>query len=85
MSPSPIDDLGIQGVVVSRLRTFSDERGTVFRMLRYTDAHFSGFGEVYFSSILPGVVKAWKKHDRFAASYVCAAGRIRMVLYGAVS
>lgn len=50
-------------------------------MLRSTDPHFAGFGEIYFSTVFPGVVKAWKNHRRLTANYACIHGRIRVVLY----
>ena len=50
-------------------------------MLRSSDPHFAGFGEIYFSSVYPGVVKAWKNHTRMTANYACIHGRIKVVLY----
>ena len=41
------------------LRRIPDERGTIYHMLKSTDPHFTKFGEIYFSSIYPGVVKGW--------------------------
>src|SRR5690349_19661138 len=52
----------IPGVVVSPLKQIPDERGMVMHMLKRTDAPFAGFGEIYFSIVNPGAVKAWKKH-----------------------
>lgn len=72
---------GIAGVLRIPLASFPDERGAVFRMLRADDPHFAGFGEVYFSSVRAGVVKAWKRHHSLTASYACMHGLVRMVLY----
>lgn len=72
---------GIEGVELIPLGAFPDDRGTVFRMLRVSDPHFRGFGEIYFSSVYPGVVKAWKRHHSLTASYVCVHGLVRMVLF----
>lgn len=77
------NDLGIDGVELIRLPVFADERGKVYRMLRSTDPHFRGFGEIYYSSVYPGVVKAWKRHHSLTASYVCVHGLVQMVLYDA--
>ena len=71
----------IAGVELVSLPSFPDDRGRVFRMLRQTDPYFHGFGEIYFSSIYRGVVKAWKRHRTLTASYVCIHGLVRMVLY----
>lgn len=74
-------DGGIEGVEVVPLRRIPDERGTVFHMLKSTDPHFRAFGEVYFSSVYPDVVKAWKNHERVTVNYACVVGRVKLVLY----
>jgi dTDP-4-dehydrorhamnose 3,5-epimerase len=71
----------IDGVAVVPLRRISDERGTVFHMLKRTDPHFKEFGEIYFSSIYPGVVKGWHLHERMTINYACIAGEIKVVLF----
>ncbi len=52
----------IEGVKVISLRRIPDERGTICHMLRCTDPHFIQFGEIYFSTAYPGVIKAWHLH-----------------------
>lgn len=63
------------------LERIADERGAVLHMLRSTDPHFSRFGEIYFSTVYPGVVKAWKNHRRMTSNYACIHGRIKIVLF----
>jgi dTDP-4-dehydrorhamnose 3,5-epimerase len=71
----------IEGVEIVPLRRVPDERGTIFHMLRSTDAHFVQFGEIYFSTIYQGVVKGWHKHREMSLNYACVFGRIKLVLY----
>src|SRR5438445_11726341 len=71
----------IEGVSVIPLRRIPDERGTVYHMLKRTDPHFKEFGEIYFSSIYPGVVKGWHLHERMTINYACIAGTIKLVLF----
>lgn len=71
----------IDGVLVVPLRRIPDERGTISHMLKHSDPHFRGFGEIYFSSIHPGVVKGWHRHDPAWLNYACVAGAIKLVLY----
>jgi dTDP-4-dehydrorhamnose 3,5-epimerase len=71
----------IDGVQVIPLRRIPDERGTVFHMLRRTDPHFKEFGEIYFSSVYPGVVKGWHRHREMTLNYACIEGQIKLVLY----
>ena len=47
----------IEGVRITPLKTFSDERGSVKKMMSCVDPIFKKFGEVYFSVILPGKIK----------------------------
>jgi dTDP-4-dehydrorhamnose 3,5-epimerase len=71
----------IDGVQVIPLKRIPDERGTVMHMLRSTDPHFTQFGEIYFSTVYPGVVKGWHRHGEMTLNYACVFGRIKLVLY----
>ena len=71
----------IDGVRVVPLRQIPDERGKVMHMLRNDAEHFTGFGEIYFSCIYPGVVKAWHIHKRMTLNYAVPHGNIKLVLY----
>jgi dTDP-4-dehydrorhamnose 3,5-epimerase len=71
----------IDGVLVQPLRRIADERGSVMHMLKETDPHFERFGEIYFSTVYPGVVKGWHIHDRMALNYAVPHGMIKLVLY----
>ncbi|MBI0584496.1 MAG: dTDP-4-dehydrorhamnose 3,5-epimerase family protein [Methanomassiliicoccus sp.] len=71
----------ISGVSVRQLRRIPDERGTILHMLRSDDAHFDTFGEIYFSTIYPGVIKGWHRHIRMALNYAVVMGNIKLVLY----
>ncbi len=71
----------IDGVSVIPLRRIPDERGTIFHMLRVSDAHFQQFGEIYFSSVYTGVVKGWHRHRDMTLNYACIWGRVKVALY----
>ena len=71
----------IDGVLVIPLKRIPDERGTVLHMLKRTDPHFIEFGEIYFSTIYPGIVKGWHKHAEMTLNYACVHGRIKLVLF----
>jgi len=71
----------IDGVEVFPLRQIPDERGKVMHMLRADDQHFQGFGEIYFSTVNPAVIKGWHIHSRMTLNYACIAGQIKLVLY----
>jgi dTDP-4-dehydrorhamnose 3,5-epimerase len=71
----------IEGVRVEPLKRIPDERGTVMHMLRASDPHFTKFGEIYFSTVYPGVIKGWHLHELMTLNYACVSGRIKLVLY----
>jgi dTDP-4-dehydrorhamnose 3,5-epimerase len=71
----------IQGVGLSPRFVHEDGRGRTLRMMRPDDPEFQGFGEVYFSTVRPGAVKAWKLHTRMTSSLAVPAGSVLFVLY----
>ena len=71
----------IDGVLIVPRARIPDERGTVLQMLKSTDPEFLGFGEIYFSTIYPGVVRGWHRHAEMTLNYACIYGRIKLVLY----
>ena len=71
----------IEGVSVRPLRQILDERGKVMHMLRSDDAEFDTFGEIYFSAVHPGAIKAWHVHHEMARNYAVPHGKMKLVLY----
>ncbi len=71
----------VSGVTFTELRQVSDERGALLHMLRCDATEFSRFGECYFSEVMPGAIKAWKRHRIQTQNVAVPMGRIRMVIY----
>lgn len=71
----------ISGVAIHMLGQISDQRGTVLHMLRKDSENYHGFGECYFSEILPGAVKAWKFHFKQLQNIAVPVGAVRLVIY----
>lgn len=71
----------IHDVRISPLKQILDERGKVMHMLRCDAAGFSSFGEIYFSCVYPGAVKAWHIHKRMTLNYAVPHGHIKLVLF----
>lgn len=71
----------IDGVMIKSLSRIPDERGCIFHMLKKEDREFHGFGEIYFSSVYPGAVKAWHLHTEMELNYAVIVGEIKLVLY----
>lgn len=71
----------IHGVVVKPLRRIPDERGFIMHMLRADDPLFEKFGEIYFSTVYPGVIKGWHLHREMTLNYAVLMGMVKLVLY----
>jgi dTDP-4-dehydrorhamnose 3,5-epimerase len=71
----------IDGVRIVPLKQISDERGKVMHMLRVDTDGFTGFGEIYFSTVFPGAIKGWHLHHRMVLNYAVPVGHIKFVLY----
>ena len=71
----------ITGLTVTPLRRIPDERGAVFHMLRDDSPTFERFGEIYFSTVYPGVVKGWHLHRRMTLNYAVPVGMVKLVCY----
>ena len=71
----------IEGVKLVSLLEIGDSRGAVLHMLRNDSPDFISFGECYFSEILPGVIKGWKKHHIQTQNLAAPVGRIRIVMF----
>lgn len=73
----------ISGVIVKHLKKIPDDRGTIMKMQESCDDEFKGFGEIYFSTIYPGVVKGWHLHKNAVLNYAVIKGMIKLVLFDA--
>lgn len=71
----------IEGVKIMPLKQIADERGKIMHMLRCDQEYFLKFGEIYFSCVHPGAVKAWHIHHEMTLNYAVVHGKIKLVLF----
>ena len=71
----------IDGVKIIPKKQIIDERGKIMHMMRNDDENFTKFGEVYFSTAYPGVIKGWHEHKEQVQNYTVIQGMIKLVLY----
>jgi len=80
-----VQEMPIVGLILQSLCTIPTEGGPVLRMLRPDTPllpDFSqGFGELYFSEVLPGKVKAWKRHRRQTQLFAVPCGLLELVFF----
>ena len=76
MSTKNLDD-----ILVTWLKRIPTVGGDVLHMLKNSDARFKGFGEVYFSWVERGAIKAWKCHQRMTLNLVVPMGEVSFVFH----
>ena len=76
MTADPTSD----GVLLTELRQIIDDRGAVLHHFRCDDPEFTKFGESYFSEMVPGAVKAWKRHRQQTQNLTVPIGRVRFAI-----
>src|SRR5262245_59833717 len=74
-------EITIEGVRLSPLKKIGDNRGEVLHMIRADSSDFEGCGELYFSTIKRGAVKAWRHHKKMVQHFAVPMGEIRIVLF----
>ena len=71
----------IEGVKITPLKIIADDRGSVMHMMRNDSKVFDKFGEIYFSTIFKGKIKAWHLHKEATLNYACVYGEVKLVLF----
>ncbi|MFH1778083.1 MAG: dTDP-4-dehydrorhamnose 3,5-epimerase family protein [Candidatus Omnitrophota bacterium] len=71
----------IKDVINKSLRLIPDERGRLLEILRADEKIFKKFGQVYLTSVYPGVIKGWHYHKRQIDNIVCVSGMVKLVLF----
>jgi dTDP-4-dehydrorhamnose 3,5-epimerase len=71
----------IDGVKARRAKVLCDERGRLGEIIRADDPSFEKFGQVYFTTTYPGVVKAWHWHKKQTDLFYVIKGMVKIALY----
>ncbi len=71
----------IPGVEIRPLEVIADERGAVLHMLRADASYFQRFGEIYFSVVNPGAVKAWRRHRSAVMNLAVPVGEALIAMF----
>jgi len=73
--------IGLKDILATPLKRISTEGGDVMHALNKSDKGFNGFGEVYFSWVEQGSIKAWKCHQRMTLNLVVPLGEVYFVFH----
>ncbi|MCW8899131.1 MAG: dTDP-4-dehydrorhamnose 3,5-epimerase [Gammaproteobacteria bacterium] len=71
----------IDDVIITPLKIINVPGGDVFHAMKKNDSGFAGFGEAYFSTIEPGIIKAWKRHQNMTLNLIVPHGKIRFIIF----
>jgi len=71
----------IEGIKIKKLKIISDYRGRLMEIIRSDDEIFKKFGQVYMTTVSPGIVKGWHYHKKQSDTIVCIKGKLRLGLY----
>ena len=71
----------IEGLLLTPLKVIENPKGDIYHALKSSSSGYEGFGEVYFSSVLKGQIKGWKRHKRLALNIVVPYGEIQFYLF----
>jgi dTDP-4-dehydrorhamnose 3,5-epimerase len=76
-----MDALKLPAVVVSPLRRIEHPKGDIYHAMKASDAGFAGFGEAYFTTIVEGEIKGWKKHTAMQMNLVVPTGEVLFLVH----
>jgi dTDP-4-dehydrorhamnose 3,5-epimerase len=71
-----MDQVSVVRANVTPLRVIAHPKGDIRHALKASEASFQGFGEAYFTTILPGQTKGWKKHRRMHMNLMVVQGKV---------
>ena len=73
--------VSLADILVTPLMRIPTIGGDVIHALKNSDNGFNGFGEVYFSWVERGAIKAWKCHQHMTLNLVVPLGEISFVFH----
>jgi dTDP-4-dehydrorhamnose 3,5-epimerase len=65
---------------VTQIESIADHRGSVIKVISEDSTNFAGFGELYFSTVKTGVIKAWRRHKQMTVNLMLVTGKVRLVV-----
>ena len=73
--------VSLADILVTPLMRIPTVGGDVMHALKNSDNGFNGFGEVYFSWVEQGAIKAWKYHQHMTLNLMVPLGEISFVFH----
>jgi dTDP-4-dehydrorhamnose 3,5-epimerase len=76
-----LDSLNLSQILNHKLKKFPADNGEVLQALKSEENGYQGFGEVYFSWINKGSIKAWKMHSKMIMNLIVPIGQVKFVFF----
>lgn len=70
-----------QVVFTTPLQRIYHPKGDVYHAMKMSDPGFDGFGEAYFTTILQGETKGWKRHSKMYMNLIVPTGMVRFHIH----
>ena len=71
-----MDSVSVNKILITPLKRIQVDGGDVLHGMKRSDPGYLDFGEVYFSIVESGAVKAWKRHLRMTLNFVVPLGEV---------
>lgn len=70
----------MNGLIFESLNEIVNENGNILHFLKINENINLKIGEVYFSEILPGIIKAWKLHSKQIQRICIPVGLVKIIV-----
>ncbi|MBC8485558.1 MAG: dTDP-4-dehydrorhamnose 3,5-epimerase family protein [Bacteroidetes bacterium] len=71
----------LSGMIKTDLNIIETDSGSVYHGLKKSDKGFNEFGEVYFSTIKKGAIRAWKMHKKMTLNLIVPVGKVQFCFF----
>lgn len=71
----------IDGLYAHNLRIIENKKGDVMHALKNDSLDFNNFGEAYFSEVMFGEIKGWKKHNKMIMNLIVPYGSVNFTIF----
>jgi dTDP-4-dehydrorhamnose 3,5-epimerase len=71
----------MQGVTLTPLKRIIHPKGDILHALKSSESSFSSFGEAYFTTVLSGEIKGWKKHKEMRLNLIVPVGSVTFYIH----
>lgn len=71
--------MNLGDILVTSLARIDTAGGSVLHAIKQNDVGYAGFGEAYFSWVVSGAVKGWKRHTQMTMNLVVPVGQVKFV------